>query len=575
MAITLKVKRGDVSIRKHVTQQSLSWDLQPSASGLFPPTDSYALSYDIDPPVYHKGVVSVEFKDSTDTPGWNVKERVYVVKKPRINLASYLRRPIEPRFFLPARKPIKPFKTGVFKFRPFTYPSTGKFFLERKLSYEIRLSKAKVAFSLKEEKRRKLYSDRLEKRRLFNLRYKALYERRMVKYRKRLAVYQVRLKKVGSWKHRAAFKRKRGSTAGLLPDNPYLHVKMLAISKGLRSVRFSLDRQTNRWPIPGGLGGNVYNNRIWSNTNSVDPSEISDLRLFWTSAFEDEKRRLRERSLVRLYKKISEQKVHVANFIAQRAQTVNLIASLSVRLLSLLKAKRFLLSTAGKYLSSPRQISNDYLAFQFGVKPLLSDIFSASEALSKISDAEKDTLVFSSGAHMSLDGIYHTALQHSRVQGILQARHTVRFGVSNQLAHSLQSYGLINPLEIAWEVLPWSFVVDWFLPIGQFIQNQAATAGLDFLTGTISYRFNGLVRESEQNPDSVVNLLTNSDYVGDGSDHQIISGDSILGDHTLDLKIREVLTELPGAPFPEFKSPFSLVHSLESAALFVQKVLRR
>jgi hypothetical protein len=35
---------------------------------------------------------------------------------------------------------------------------------------------------------------------------------------------------------------------------------------------------------------------------------------------------------------------------------------------------------------------------------------------------------------------------------------------------SLQrSLGLVNPAEIAWEVVPYSFVVDWFLPIGSYI----------------------------------------------------------------------------------------------------------
>jgi hypothetical protein len=35
---------------------------------------------------------------------------------------------------------------------------------------------------------------------------------------------------------------------------------------------------------------------------------------------------------------------------------------------------------------------------------------------------------------------------------------------------SLQrSLGLVNPLEIAWEVVPYSFVVDWFLPVGSYI----------------------------------------------------------------------------------------------------------
>jgi hypothetical protein len=35
-------------------------------------------------------------------------------------------------------------------------------------------------------------------------------------------------------------------------------------------------------------------------------------------------------------------------------------------------------------------------------------------------------------------------------------------GVARQL-------GLLDPLSVAWELLPWSFVIDWFIPIGAYL----------------------------------------------------------------------------------------------------------
>jgi len=32
-----------------------------------------------------------------------------------------------------------------------------------------------------------------------------------------------------------------------------------------------------------------------------------------------------------------------------------------------------------------------------------------------------------------------------------------------------RSLGLVDPVQIAWEVVPYSFVVDWFLPIGTYL----------------------------------------------------------------------------------------------------------
>lgn len=36
--------------------------------------------------------------------------------------------------------------------------------------------------------------------------------------------------------------------------------------------------------------------------------------------------------------------------------------------------------------------------------------------------------------------------------------------------------GLLNPENVAWELMPWSFVVDWFIPIGQYLDARAITS---------------------------------------------------------------------------------------------------
>lgn len=48
---------------------------------------------------------------------------------------------------------------------------------------------------------------------------------------------------------------------------------------------------------------------------------------------------------------------------------------------------------------------------------------------------------------------------------------------------SLSQLGLLNPALIAWELVPFSFVVDWVIPIGNYLESLTATSGVSFHDG--------------------------------------------------------------------------------------------
>jgi hypothetical protein len=54
--------------------------------------------------------------------------------------------------------------------------------------------------------------------------------------------------------------------------------------------------------------------------------------------------------------------------------------------------------------------------------------------------------------------------------------------------NSWGSFGLLNPAAVAWELLPFSFVVDWFLPVGRYLEGLDVPMRFDHLGGTIGYR---------------------------------------------------------------------------------------
>jgi hypothetical protein len=112
--------------------------------------------------------------------------------------------------------------------------------------------------------------------------------------------------------------------------------------------------------------------------------------------------------------------------------------------------------------------------------------------------------------------------------------------------------GLSDPLSVAWEVVPFSFVLDWFLPIGNYIESFSAERGLKRIALSASVQTDGGI-----------------DVVG--KSHVSASGQGASGCTFSSFK-RVVLTDLPALPF----RPVSLIdlvdgwHVTTSLALLKQ-----
>lgn len=116
---------------------------------------------------------------------------------------------------------------------------------------------------------------------------------------------------------------------------------------------------------------------------------------------------------------------------------------------------------------------NLYLAYRYGYKPLELGFKAIERAVTKLSKHNMDLL------HGNAKVAYFDSLTddrsfaYSAVQGV--SRRVVHANVS-VIAHAaflvqhLQSRMSMNPFMTAWELVPYSFVVDWFLDIGNTIQ---------------------------------------------------------------------------------------------------------
>lgn len=123
-----------------------------------------------------------------------------------------------------------------------------------------------------------------------------------------------------------------------------------------------------------------------------------------------------------------------------------------------------------------------YLQVQYGFIPLASDCYDLYQKLSK--DTAQDlTFTVNGRESVSFDEQTTPFLRHTW-QGELQAKLKVR--LAEAISHKMDEWGLLNPLSIAWELTPFSFMIDWGIPIGNVLESISATAGLEFVSGYMS-----------------------------------------------------------------------------------------
>lgn len=138
-------------------------------------------------------------------------------------------------------------------------------------------------------------------------------------------------------------------------------------------------------------------------------------------------------------------------------------------------------------------IAGRWLELQYGWLPTLSDIYDAMQLWSSLQDPQTKVLSFYASAKDVITHNSSTSPANYSVIGPGQCRVRIQCELTEDVPLK-RSLGLYDPLTLAWEVLPWSFVIDWFIPIGTYLEALNVIPKLTgrFLT-TKSYKFLGHV----------------------------------------------------------------------------------
>lgn len=302
---------------------------------------------------------------------------------------------------------------------------------------------------------------------------------------------------------------------------------------------------------------------------ALSPNEAVPLPLELPNIHANVIKRLQLTALRRHYDNIASKKVDLATALAEGVQTVNMIADSAKRIAEfLIKLKKLRLVDAFSTLfpKNWKQLANDYLAFQYGIKPLFGDVQAAAEQVAEwILRLEP---VKSSGrarAKLHQDSAYSSGLFEGRLvtDTEIRVKYGTYFRVSDDLTRMATQLGFTNPANVVWELVPFSFVWDWFLPIGKFLNSLTALNGLQvkesYRTVFIKRKDTFFAAADPSRPYGV--------YWSSQGSVQTWTVETIYCK-------REVIP-LPDVPKPTFKSPFSLQHIANAVALFTQLISKR
>lgn len=275
------------------------------------------------------------------------------------------------------------------------------------------------------------------------------------------------------------------------------------------------------------------------------------------------------RCITKALLKLKNQKVNLGVALAEARQTAELITGGARSIANQVnrfkkkfpkdfaKAKQF----EGSFRKRDwRNIPSRWLELQYGWKPLMADVFGAASALSEqAADKPLPCHVVKNEQDPWYDelkrvGFYGSEQVYRRV-GTVHCKVRLDYTLADELLVALSSLGVMNPTEVIYEKLKYSFVVDWFSSLGNWISVLDADLGLAFRGGSMTSYTTASTRYAH----TVVGSI--------GDSYTFVDDSFVFGEEFAMNRTTYSETPVPGL---YFKNPLSGIHIANALSLLVQ-----
>lgn len=212
---------------------------------------------------------------------------------------------------------------------------------------------------------------------------------------------------------------------------------------------------------------------------------------------------MQNETMLKALSKIADAKTNLAVMYAEKAKTADLIygtANRIYRAMSSFRRGRF--KETAKILNlTPGTVHKTWLEYKYGWMPLLMDVKNSAEFFAQqqvgrplsfsVNAKTEDPIRYLSGAmpgfnrngfDTNLETLTYTTDQ------VKTCRVKIWCEITNPHLSQLQQLGVTNPALIAWELVPYSFVFDWFISVGDWLQGLTALNGITVKKAMVSFK---------------------------------------------------------------------------------------